>query len=231
MDRKVAYYLFHGLTSSTRWTYNTSQKSFVKFVALNGLYCKDGSFLPANQNATLQWICSLAGRVQPRTIKQYIGHIKSLHIDADLPFKVLESPLVQCVIHGIKHVHGKKDRTPKQLITLPVLQKIVASFDLRYNAGIVMAAACCIAYASFLCCGKFTIGSLINTVKFDPTWDLTQGAITFLPDRAHTTSAVLTLMLSKTDPFWKGMSIHLAAAPGASTCLVRALQWLFDMYS
>ncbi|KAG5736075.1 hypothetical protein E4T56_gene6313 [Termitomyces sp. T112] len=50
----------------------------------------------------------------------------------------------------------------------------------------------------------------------------------FIPSFEHATHVRLTLPASKTDPFWKGVTVIVAAAPGCSTCPVAALKALFS---
>ena len=93
------------LSASTRMTYRTGQKSFTDFIILYPQFRNsNGSILPASQSALLEWVAWLGGirRIQPKTIKSYITHLRSVHVDADLHFSACESPLLQCVIRGIK---------------------------------------------------------------------------------------------------------------------------------
>ncbi|KLO04127.1 hypothetical protein SCHPADRAFT_793030, partial [Schizopora paradoxa] len=136
---------------STRSTYATGQKSYARFCYLNNILNPDGSILPASRNAILAWVSSLAGSVQPATIKSYITHVRSLHVDADLPFDACESPVVQRVIRGIKKYHGERNRKPKQPITLPILQALLPHLP---TENLDLYAACCVAFAGFLRCGE-----------------------------------------------------------------------------
>ena len=98
LSPKMAFFLWHGLTSLTRVTYGTGQKLFSDFITLYPLFrSTDGSMLPASQTAILEWVAWLGGakKLQPKTIKSYITHLWSAHIDADLPFSACESPLFQ----------------------------------------------------------------------------------------------------------------------------------------
>ena len=91
---------------------------------------------------------SLARRVQPKTIKGYLSAVRSLHVDADLPFSITESPIVQRLIRGIKRYHGEKDRKPVQPITLSVLLALLSQLQPGIIAGhTAIYAACCLAYA------------------------------------------------------------------------------------
>ncbi|KIJ41763.1 hypothetical protein M422DRAFT_255073 [Sphaerobolus stellatus SS14] len=81
-----------------------------------------------------------------------------------------------------------------------------------------------LAFAAFLCCREFTLDS---KEKFDPSRHLSRGSIQFLPNVSSPTH-VLSIPSSKTDPFRKGVSIVVTAAPGTSTCPVAALRYLFE---
>ena len=61
----------------------------------------------------MHWLSSLAPQVQPATLKSYLTHVKSMHIEADLDFSACESPLVQRLIRGIKRYHGEKVLRPR----------------------------------------------------------------------------------------------------------------------
>ncbi|KAJ6486471.1 hypothetical protein C8R47DRAFT_979485, partial [Mycena vitilis] len=157
-SKTVSFYLWHGLASNTRGTYSTGQRSFLNFSKLHSLYNPDGSILPATQPAVMSWVASLAGRVQPKTIKAYLSAVRSLHVDADLPFTICEAPIVQRLIRGIKRFHGEKDRKPVQPITLSVLLAILA----QLRPGIVpghtaLYAMYCLAYAGLLRSGEITV--------------------------------------------------------------------------
>ncbi|KAJ3979343.1 hypothetical protein F5890DRAFT_1421502, partial [Lentinula detonsa] len=52
----------------------------------------------------------------------------------------------------------------------------------------------------------------------NPSINLTAGCLEFLPDFDSATRVHITLPASKTDPFQKGITIVIAAAPGRPTC-------------
>src|SRR5882724_11932557 len=86
-------------------TYRTGQKSFTYFVILHPQFRNsNGSILPVSQSALLEWVAWLGGirGIQPKTIKSYIAHLRSAHVDANLHFSACESLLLQCIIWGIK---------------------------------------------------------------------------------------------------------------------------------
>lgn len=176
----------------------------------------------------MEWVSSLGGQVQPKTIKAYLSHVRSLHIDNDLPFTPTESPIVQRLIRGIKRYHGQKDRKPKLPITLPILLVILHHINDAHSLDHQMlTAACCLAFAAFLRCGEFTVG---NTEKWNPAINVSRSAITFLPNFDDATHMQLTLPASKTDPFRKGISILVGAAPSRASCPLTAIKAMFTSH-
>ncbi|KNZ71542.1 Integrase/recombinase xerD like protein, partial [Termitomyces sp. J132] len=217
--------LWHGLTASTRKTYSTGQRQFIQFAQLHNLYNGDGSIIPASQPAILSWVASLGGWVQPKTIKSYLTAVRSLHTDAGLPFEAIDSPLVQRLICGIKRYHGEKERRPVQPVTLSVLTALLAQLRPSVTPGhTVIYAACCLAYSGLLRSGEFTTG---KGGKFNPSLNLSRDCVTFQPNFANPTHARITLPASKTDPFCRGVTVTVAAAPGRPTCPVAALKAMF----
>jgi hypothetical protein len=230
MSRRAAFYLWHGLASSTRKTYSTGQKSFIDFIRLHpGLLDEPGKYLPATDRSIVEWVCSLGDRgLQPKTIKGYLSAVRSLHVDEGLPFTACESETVRRVIRGIKRFHGERERNPKQPITLQILQQLASApgdLSITYNA--LFDAAIKLAWAGFLRCGEFTLNC---GEKFSAASNLTRGCVTFVPSLENPTHVRLDLPASKTDPFRKGVSILIAKAPaGSSTCAVSALKHLFTI--
>ncbi|KNZ80852.1 Integrase/recombinase xerD like protein, partial [Termitomyces sp. J132] len=217
--------LWHGLAASTRKTYSTGQRQFIIHAQLNGLYNPDGSILPASEPAILSWVAHLGGRVQPKTIKAYLSAMRSLHVDGGLPFTSVESPLVQRLVRGIKRYHGERDRKPVQPITLPILTTLLAQLKPGTIPGDTTTyAACCLAYSGLLRSGELTVG---KGGKYSASLNLSRRSVQFLPTFADATHVRLTLPASKTDPFRKGVTITVAAAPGQLTCPVAALKALF----
>lgn len=148
-----------------------------------------------------------------------------MHTDTDLPFMACTAPIVQQLIRGIKRYHGKRDIKRKLPIRLPVLRELLQHLSPSTNPGhLTVYTAACVAFAGFLRASEFTVKS---KKKFSTATHPTRRSVEFFPDIANPTHARLSLPASKTDPFHKGVSIYLAAAPGAATCPIAALKHLF----
>ena len=78
---------------------------------------------PQCSNGSSIW--AIPGAFLAYTIKAYLGHVKSLHVNSDLPFHAIKSPVVQRVIRGIKRYFGDRDRKPTTHITFSTLQRLV----------------------------------------------------------------------------------------------------------
>lgn len=176
----------------------------------------------------MSWIASLASRVQPKTIKSYLSHVRSLHVDNDLPFTSTEAPIVQRLIRGIKRFHGEKTIRPRLPITIAVLQKIVLDYTAPTKNDAVYSASSKLAFTGFLRCGEFTRARA--GTQFSPDLNLTRSCVQFFPNIDTPDYIALNLPHSKTDPFRKGVTILVAAAPGSTTCAVTALRALFLDY-
>ena len=159
LSTKCAFLLWHGLTSATRHMYSTGQRQFLDFIKLHPrLANSDGAPLPATQLAIMEWVSELGFRpVQPTTIKQYLCHIHSLHIDNDLPFDACEGPQVQRLIRGIKRYFSERDRNPVLPITIDILRHIVVTIHPATSVEeATFDAVVKTAFSAFLRFGKFT---------------------------------------------------------------------------
>jgi hypothetical protein len=99
--------------------------------------------------------------------------------------------------------------------------------DLSDINNTIFDAAKNLAWAGFLRCGEFTVGS---HTKFDATLHLTLESIRFF-EEVGIEYMELTIPASKTDPFRGGVTIVIAAAPNSpSTCPVRTMGHLFAIH-
>ena len=207
-SQHATFYLWHGLAFSTQKTYSSGQQSYIDFVRVcPSLLHSPDHYLPATNHRSLECVTSLGDRaLMPKTIKSYISSVCSLHVNAGLPFECCKSPTVQCLVRGIKFFYRERVHTLKLPIMLAILRKLTSvSGNLSFDAAIKLA------WAGFLRCGEFTVA---NRQSFDPTIHLTCFSVKFAPSIVDPTHIRLTLPLSKTNPFRKGVSILIAMALG-----------------
>ncbi|KAF5361332.1 hypothetical protein D9757_013548 [Collybiopsis confluens] len=218
LSPRVAFYLFHGIASSTRKAYSSGQRPYINFICTRPALCSaPGQYLLATTSGILEWVASLGDRaLQPKTIKSYLSSICSLHVNAGLTFDACESPTVQRLIQGIKRYYGEKTRSPKLPITAAIMAKLASSNgallgwdQANFNAAYKLA------WSGFLCCGEFTLG---KREVFNPAVHLTRHSVQFLPSFDNPSHIRLTLPKSKTDPFRKGVSILIVAVPHSPFC-------------
>ncbi|KAJ7923909.1 hypothetical protein B0H13DRAFT_2316074 [Mycena leptocephala] len=124
----VAFYLWHGLASSTRGVNDTACKSFERFVGRtygNTIL----SPYPASGAHLLAWVASLPPVVSGKSIKRYVGALKSFHGDLGYPSEQFTSRVLERVIRGIRRFHGDFERKEHLPITHPILEKIIAALN------------------------------------------------------------------------------------------------------
>jgi len=91
-------------------TYRTGQKYFFDFITLYPHFRNThGSVLPETKITTIEWVTCIEEikSLQPKTIKSYVMHLCSSHVNADLPFSTCESQMLQRIIRGIKRYMGE----------------------------------------------------------------------------------------------------------------------------
>ena len=210
LSPRVTFFLWHSFASSTCLTYRTGQKLFSDFITLYPQFRNtDGSILPTLQPALLEWVTWLGGvkQLQPKTIKAYI----SLMCDQPMFTQTCPSQhatLLQRVIRGIKSYMGEQDHNPKLPITCEILRCMLAASthssllcQLNFEASVTTA------FSGFLRCGEFTVQ---DNRGFDPSINITRGAMEFFPSIESPSSTILTIPSSKTDHFER--AVHLGKA-------------------
>ncbi|TMC13891.1 MAG: hypothetical protein E6J34_24290, partial [Chloroflexi bacterium] len=157
---------------------------------------------------------------KPATAKSYLNGLRSFHQESGFSTIVFDDPRVDLVIRGGKRVYGEGIKRLRFPLTASILLRIVNEIKLD-EEGINIKSALCVAFAAFLRSGEFTWN----------TWSeqhhksyISRKHISF-----NTNSVTLTLPASKTDPYHKGVNIHLASS-SSPLCPVAALVQLFKTY-
>ena len=110
-------------------------------------------------------------------------------------------PRLTSVLLGVKRLHCAPSR-PRLPITYPLLQRICKFLQVGFFSplmDLVIETACTIGFFAFLRCGEFTCRG-----TFDPSVNLCISDIQIFKDYL-----TVTLKVSKTDPFRKGITLSL----------------------
>ncbi|KAJ7879786.1 hypothetical protein B0H14DRAFT_2273723, partial [Mycena olivaceomarginata] len=76
---------------------------------------------PASEPHLLSWVASLPPTVSGKSIKRYVGALKSFHADLGYPSEQFSSRVLERVIRGIRRFHGDIERKERLPITHPIL--------------------------------------------------------------------------------------------------------------
>lgn len=222
LERSVARYLWWGLAISTRNLYETGRKSYVA-------HCRIATTnppFPATTETLTSWMVGLATRgIRVKTIKSYLGGVKSCQIDMGIgDLEVFQLPLLQRILTGIKRLHGEGESKERLPITRDILLKLLANLNPAKDIHANLHAAFCLAFAGFLRAGEFTYSPQDQKNPAFSEWHITRRSISLQTDKLY-----LSLPLSKTDPFRRGITLTIAASNDPA-CAVSSLQNLFRRF-
>lgn len=191
------YYLWSGIGSSTRSTYTTPQRNFLRFCEQHNIHKP----LPAGEDLLCLWISHLSFTIHFRSIKVYLYGIRSLHVDLGYA-----SPLDGCirlerVFRGIKREQGVRSSVrPRFAVTTSVVLLCKPFLDLSLHNHRMIFAAMCTGTGGLFRIGEFTV---VSAQHPDPLRLLTLDSITHVhsPTSSAADSFTIHLRASKTDPF------------------------------
>lgn len=128
------------------------------------------------------------------------------------------------MIVGIKRKHGEASKRERLPITKDILLQLLSRLNPAIESHATIHAVYCLAFVAFLRAGEFTYS---NRDLEDPDfalWHLTRQSVELQPDRL-----LLTLPVSKTDRFRKGVTLTIAASEDKA-CTVASLSNLFTHF-
>ena len=207
LEGLVREFVNASIAPSTARVYASGQKRYLAF-------CRDTNFtpLPLEEDQLCLYVAHLADEgLQHSSIKGYLSAIRRMQIVGGLgdPFAA-SWPLLECTLKGIKLRLAKKAATrprPRLPVT-PAILRLLRRFWERDSHGhdnIMLWAACCMCFFGFLRSGEVTVPSL---KEYDLEGHLSGGDVT-LDNPAAPTVVQVHIKASKTDPFWRGVSIYL----------------------
>lgn len=160
------------------------------------------------------WLISTR-HLAPSSTSVYLSAVRSLHVDNGVPDPMVDTYRLQRLVRGIKRSSG-----PSRLVRLPITRPLLNllqqslsgdAFDHR-----MFWAACCLAFFGFL---HVRVSEFTCSYHFDPASHLCISDISI--DSAGLIH--LHIKTSKTDPFRKGVTLHIGPS-GQSICAVSALR-------
>ena len=117
--------------------------------------------MPTTKSTLLLFIALLAqSNFAHTTIKAYLSTVHSLHTQSGLLhlFSTQLTPCVETVLRGIKKEQSERQppriRLPITIDIMYRLKQVLQEHPKDYH-NLMMWAACCIAFFSFLCCSEF----------------------------------------------------------------------------
>lgn len=224
-DSVKATYLWYGLSSSTRNSYDSIVQSYVAFARIRGW---PSPYFPVSAERSGTWIAHEARRaalfgqgLYKRTLTRKISALVSWHTDLGLPADALSSVHVDTVIRGAMRFHGVRSKDQALPITLPILRAVLnpiwthpLSFG-GYNNSVQLIAIFALGFGCFMRMGELTYTS------FDPEVCLTRGSIKW-NDLSDENPATIHIAASKSDTFRQGVTAVIPRGP-PDVCPLRAL--------
>jgi hypothetical protein len=204
------------LAPATRRNYESVQESYEQHCTIHNYHR-----FPASVKSLTHWLAEIMRKIKPATAKAYLTALQSLHLQNGYDTTGFNDPRIELILKGGKRIYGEGTRR----IRLPLTSEILACIVLQISNdkdGANLKAALCVAFARFLRSGEFMW----------ETWDTLSHQ--FHLARKHITfntngSIILTLPVSKTDPYRKGTPIYLSQSPSI-LCPVKALTTLFQAH-
>lgn len=216
-------FIFHCVTASTRNTYEHAMNSYINCFLDHGTTAP----FPATQTSLCAWMAWAATRttrpLAASSLRTYLSSLVSLHTEFGYADLLDDKPLVYRCFTGIKKTKGIATKIQRLPITTELLAKLKPMLNDSFACKLWFAAATAATYG-LLRMGEFTIQQdnsnafrLITLAQLQLHTDNSK----LLPLTTVVTSATqqhrsavnhysLTLRTSKTDPFRKTVTIHIA---------------------
>ena len=219
MTLQAASFIYHSVAATSRRTYSSGERQFIRFCLHHGLVSPDTPLLPSSEATLIHFATHLSNTVYG-TIKVYLAAVKNLHTEFGFPLDFTSMPLLYKTLRGIKCLQGisKRARYP---ITITVLQQIYSKLQPFHSQDVdssMLWAAFTLAFFGFLRSSEFTCNG-----KFDPHIHLSRADINFKPNIFSPVFLEIIIKKSKTDPFRETAKLTIARS-NSNVCAVTALQ-------
>ena len=85
LTMQAAHHIFQSIATSTRRTYSSGERHFIRFCPFNNLVSSENHFLPARESTLIHFVTHLANSLSYGTIKFYLVAVNNLHIEFGCP--------------------------------------------------------------------------------------------------------------------------------------------------
>ena len=189
-------------------------KKFYDFYSQLGKIHQTGSPCPTDEWTLCLFATFLSHSIQHSTINVYLSAIRSLHIEQGFADPLVDCLRLQRVLRGIKRTQG--DTSSLHLPVTDIMMVIFRALDLSLPDHCMFWAACNLAFFGFLRSAEFSVP---NLASFSPSMGLNDVTV----DSMLSPSCLrLRIKASKTDPFRKGIFLHIARGE-FPLCAIRSL--------
>lgn len=196
------------VSNNTETQYISGFQLYKQSLLFQNIFWSNNDLPPVSEKLLMRFVafCEEHKQLKYSTIKLYLCGIRFcyLKLAGFNPLECNGKPLecLQTILNGVKKKQKSLCKRTRLPITRNILNEIVFSLRKQFFShfiGIMLEAACVVAFFAFLRCGEFTV---LN--KFDPEFNLCVSDVEIFSDRI-----LLYLKKSKTDPFRQGVTIPL----------------------
>ena len=127
-DSAGGHFIYHSVAVTTRRTYSSGERQFIRFCLHHGLVSPRTPLLPSSEATLIHFVTHLSNTVSHATIKVYLAAVKNLHIEFGCQLDFTSMPLLYKTLRGIKcsQTVSKRARYP---ITITVLHLIYSKLQ------------------------------------------------------------------------------------------------------
>ena len=209
------------LADSTRRTYHTGVKAFMRFAAF--FYPHQRPF-PASDQSLAAFVTFQSQTCGYATLKNYLYAVREYHLARNFAFAPLaERHLVLWTLRGVRRLRAEVAK-PKQVMTLAILRSIhraASSTGPLPNHVHSVWAAILVGFYGMLRKDNLTTGK-VNAVN--PMHGLRRGDVAFGVLATGTPVAWLRVRMAKNNPFGERTHLVPLVASGGALCPVAALR-------
>ena len=196
--------LTQSLAPTTRATYSSGVKAFLRFTSLYNRLDRAGNPLPATQETLMLFAACLTFNLVPASIKVYLCAVRNFHIEQGFPDPTADAVGLQRLLRGIRRTYGSP-RDSRLPITPNLLRRFLRLLNLQFYDHRLIWAAMLLAFFGFLRSSEL-VGLKVSDAVL-------QGS-----------AVQLRVQVSKTDPFRQGTTIVLHPSGDQTLCPVNALK-------